>query len=193
MYILLVKDTTLANDLDYILRRRRLVLTISIGAILVMALIDLLVDRAEGIGWSHLIGEFLIGVFCLLSLLSLWWHTGFLSIKSHQKLSNQLDKTRADLLIWREKALLLLAGLGEAIQQQFESWHLTAAEQEVGLLLLKGLSIKEISTIRQTSEKTIRHQAAAVYKKAGVQGRSELAAFFLEDLLLPNSAAISSN
>jgi len=36
-----------------------------------------------------------------------------------------------------------------------------------------------------TSERTIRDQARAVYRKSGVAGRTELSAFFLEDLLLP--------
>jgi len=61
---------------------------------------------------------------------------------------------------------------------------LTPAEREVGLLLLKGLSHKEAAT-RATSETTIRQQALAIYRKSGLRNRSELSAFFLEDLLLP--------
>jgi DNA-binding NarL/FixJ family response regulator len=38
---------------------------------------------------------------------------------------------------------------------------------------------------RATSETTIRQQALAIYRKAGVRNRSDLSAFFLEDLLLP--------
>ena len=41
---------------------------------------------------------------------------------------------------------------------------------------------------RQTSERTVRQQALAVYRKAGLAGRAELAAFFLEDILLPREA-----
>ncbi len=52
-------------------------------------------------------------------------------------------------------------------------------------MLLKGLSHKEISEIRSTSETTIRQQALAVYRKSGLRSRAELSAFFLEDLLLP--------
>jgi DNA-binding CsgD family transcriptional regulator len=33
------------------------------------------------------------------------------------------------------------------------------------------------------SEKTVGHQASAVYKKANVQGRHELAALFFEELI----------
>ena len=37
--------------------------------------------------------------------------------------------------------------------------------------------------MRETRERTVREQARAVYRKAGLGGRSELSAFFLEDLL----------
>jgi hypothetical protein len=40
---------------------------------------------------------------------------------------------------------------------------------------------------RHTSEKTARVQSSAVYAKSGLSGRSELSAFFLEDLLPPGS------
>lgn len=36
---------------------------------------------------------------------------------------------------------------------------------------------------RGTSERTVREQARSAYQKAGLRGRSELAAFFLGDLL----------
>jgi DNA-binding CsgD family transcriptional regulator len=86
---------------------------------------------------------------------------------------------------WRSEARSLLDGLGTAIDQQFTRWNLTDAEREVALLLLKGLSLKEVAAIRATSERTIRAQAQALYAKAGVTGRAALSAFFLEDLLAP--------
>ncbi|MFN8058672.1 MAG: LuxR C-terminal-related transcriptional regulator [Vicinamibacterales bacterium] len=92
---------------------------------------------------------------------------------------------------WRAEARTLLNGLGEAIESQFERWHLTDAEREVALLLLKGLSLKEIAGIRATSERTIRAQAQALYTKAGVTGRAALSAFFLEDLLAPIAVGLT--
>ena len=76
-----------------------------------------------------------------------------------------------------------------AIDAQFDRWALSSAEREVALLLLKGLSHKEIAPLRGCSERTVRHQARAVYRKAGLAGRIELAAFFLEDLLVPSAPA----
>ena len=66
-----------------------------------------------------------------------------------------------------------------------DSWKLTHAEKEVALLLLKGLSLKEVAELRHVSEKTARAQSFSVYAKSGLGGRAELSAFFLEDLMLP--------
>ena len=87
---------------------------------------------------------------------------------------------------WRAEADEALRGLGAAIDRQCDRWELSAAEREVAMLLLKGLAMKEIAEARGTSERTARQQALAVYRKSGLGGRAELAAFFLEDLLLPS-------
>jgi len=47
------------------------------------------------------------------------------------------------------------------------------------------LSHREVAAVRKVSERTARQQAQEVYRKAGLAGRSELSAFFLEDLLVP--------
>lgn len=71
----------------------------------------------------------------------------------------------------------------EVIKWQFADWNLTPSEQEVALLILKGLSIKEISMARSTKEKTVRTQASSIYDKSNLGGRHELSAWFFEDLL----------
>ena len=100
-------------------------------------------------------------------------------------LAVELDSTRADLVEWRAKAAETLQGLGLLIDRQFDSWGLSPAERDVGLFLMKGFSLREIANLRQSSERTVRQQAQAVYSKADLAGRAELAAFFLEDLLPP--------
>jgi DNA-binding NarL/FixJ family response regulator len=87
--------------------------------------------------------------------------------------------------LWRVELRKYLDGLSKAIDQQLSKWNLSTAEKEVAFLLLKGMSLKEIAEIRNTAEKTARVQAIAIYSKAGLAGRSELSAFFLEDLLVP--------
>jgi DNA-binding CsgD family transcriptional regulator len=84
-----------------------------------------------------------------------------------------------------EDKRLILNGLGQIIETQMETWKLSPAEKEIALLLLKGLSHAEIANIRQTSERTVRQQSLKIYSKAGVKGRSDLAAFFIEDMLTP--------
>jgi len=105
--------------------------------------------------------------------------------RERRSLGRDLRLARAEAERWRSETRDLLAGLGAAVSEQFERWELTPAEQEIGLLLLKGLSHKEVADVRATSERTVRQQAFALYKKAGLGGRAELAAFFFEDLLLP--------
>jgi DNA-binding CsgD family transcriptional regulator len=100
-------------------------------------------------------------------------------------LMRDLEVARLQGQRWRSESRSLLNGLGEAIDAQFSRWNLTEAEREVALLLLKGLSVKEISAVRATSERTIRAQSASLYSKAGLTGRAALSAFFLEDLLAP--------
>ena len=100
-------------------------------------------------------------------------------------LIRELEVARVQGQRWRTEARTLLNGLGEAIDVQFSRWNLTEAEREVALLLLKGLSLKEIASIRVTTERTVRAQARSLYGKAGLTGRASLSAFVLEDLLAP--------
>ncbi|MEH6557600.1 MAG: hypothetical protein V7459_06895 [Oceanicoccus sp.] len=71
----------------------------------------------------------------------------------------------------------------EVIHEQFGEWKLTEGEQQVAMLLLKGLSFREIAAVRSTQEKTVRQQASTIYGKSGVDGRHAFAAWFLEDFL----------
>ena len=98
-------------------------------------------------------------------------------------LAHDLEVARAEGRAWRDNAQRHLAGLGEEIEKQFEKWQLTPAEREVGLLMLKGFSHRELAGLRGTTEATVRHQAQAIYQKSMLPGRSAFCAYFLEDLL----------
>lgn len=69
------------------------------------------------------------------------------------------------------------------IHQQFDEWQLSQSQQQIALLLLKGLSFNEIAAIRDTKEKTVRQQASEIYKKSDVAGRHAFSAWFFEDFL----------
>lgn len=106
----------------------------------------------------------------------------------HLQVLRDLEVARLEGRRWRSESRGLLEGLGKAIDAQFTRWSLTDAEREVALLLLKGLSTKEIAAVRAGSERTVREHARAIYAKAGLSGRAALSAFFLEDLLAPIDA-----
>ena len=90
---------------------------------------------------------------------------------------------RSDIHIERLKTARLSGELFEVMNKQFADWELSKSEREVALLLIKGMSMKEISGLRQVKEKTVRQQATQIYAKSGYSGRHELAAHFIEDLL----------
>lgn len=120
---------------------------------------------------------------------AVFWSRFLSTRRRERRLRGDLDLARAETERWKRDASELLQGLGAAIDAQFDRWQLSAAEREVALLLLKGLAHKEIADIRHTTEKTVRQQALSLYRKAGLSGRAELSAFFLEDLLLPHREA----
>ncbi|WP_103258141.1 helix-turn-helix transcriptional regulator [Tabrizicola aquatica] len=89
-----------------------------------------------------------------------------------------------ELLRAQEQALDVARGaLGEVIETQFQAWALTPAERDVGFLALKGLDVAEIAELRGAAQGTVRAQLTRIYAKAGVSGRAQFAAFFVEDLL----------
>jgi DNA-binding CsgD family transcriptional regulator len=105
------------------------------------------------------------------------------ALRRARALQHDLEGARAAADHWRGELDHVLQDLNAAIDSQFQRWDLTTAERGVALLILKGLSYKEVADTRGTSERTVRHQALAIYRKAGLAGRAEMAAFFLEDLL----------
>ena len=153
-------------------------------SLLVLMGSDMILDYREGTDVLHMAVEALILVTAAWGLWTGWRRLAVAMVES-RVLQRDLKEALADAQRWREESRVLLDGLGAAIDRQFRRWKLTPAEAEVGVLLLKGLSHKETAAVRSTSERTVREQARTLYRKAGLAGRSELAAFFLEDLLLP--------
>lgn len=153
--------------------------------VFVLITLDFLGDYRDGVPWPHLLAEAIILMFSLVGLV----YFGRLYYQFAQSKINLLARDLAlanqQAQQWREANRELISGLAAQIQKQFDIWQLTPAEAEVGMLMLKGLSHNEIAQVRNASERTIRDQARAVYRKAGMTGRTELSAFFLEDLLLP--------
>ncbi len=158
---------------------------ISYGVIAILIGWDLMSDYSEGVEKLHVILELAV-LLLATGMFSYVLRQVIRGRRRVRQLHSWLDSSRAESTQWRDRYQSTIRGLGEAIQEQFTAWQLSKAEAEIALLLLKGLSLKEIADVRETGERTVREQARAVYRKAGLSGRSELSAFFLEDLLLPD-------
>lgn len=157
----------------------------------VLAAIDIFSDLEEGTTLSHVVSESgvllvgLIGAILIARRMVLILRRARAVEREAVDLADRLAVTEAEARRWRSEARDLMNGLAAALDQQFDRWALSPAEKETALLLLKGLSHKEVASVRSVSDATARQQARAVYKKAGLSGRHDLAAFFLEDLMLP--------
>ncbi|MGB5486309.1 MAG: LuxR C-terminal-related transcriptional regulator [Lysobacterales bacterium] len=158
-------------------------------AMLVLAIIvignlgDVIYDYREGASITHLLMELFIAIvsFALITALTV-------GIWRQSRSNSRLKAELASVSEANEQALppaLATARheLALVLKEQFETWRLTQTEREVAMLLLKGLSFKEIASVRDTMEKTVRQQASAIYKKANVSGRHSFSAWFIEDLL----------
>lgn len=154
------------------------------GTFVVLVGVDLVSDYLEGGTGAHLIVEGL-----LLALSGAVFGGGIRQLsQARQKiesLKGDVEKLKKEKDRWKGETHQLLAGLSIKIENQFTYWKLTPAETDVGFLLLKGFSLKEIADMRNTKLKTVQQQSQAIYQKTGLASRSELAAFFLEDLLPP--------
>ncbi|AZV80835.1 helix-turn-helix transcriptional regulator (plasmid) [Parasedimentitalea marina] len=70
------------------------------------------------------------------------------------------------------------------VDRHFSELGLTSAETDIAWFGLKGMSLAEIATLRQTRIGTAKAQCTAIYKKAGVNGKSQLFSQLVEDVLL---------
>lgn len=143
---------------------------------------DIIHDLQQGISLTHVLHEV---VLFLIALTGLIWQVRIIFLKNRdlQALNVELLETKNSYKEWKNRSHSKAQEIRQMIDQQFAVWLLSQSEKDVALLLIKGLSMKEIAGIRNTQEKTVRQQATTIYKKAGLSGRQELAAFFLEDIL----------
>lgn len=135
----------------------------------VFFLYDIIIDLAKGSdSISHMAVE--ITVFTVV-VLALW-----LEIV-------RVIRLRREVLLEYERAQRLSGELFQHMERTFGRWDLTHAERDIAIMLIKGLSMAEVAEARSSKEKTVRQHATNIYAKANVSNRSELASYFIEDLI----------
>jgi len=162
--------------------KQKLIFSTILMLIFISVMVDVYQDALEGSEIIHLSTELVIGALVLIGLFFLWSKNIFLKNELHT-VQNQLHQSLEESKKWQAENAQLISGLSEAIDKQLSAWSLSPSEKDIALLLLKGLSLKEIADIRDVSERTVRQQSTSIYQKSNLSGRAELSAFFLEDLL----------
>ena len=165
--------------------RLDLFVSLLLAGIVVGGVADLILDDPQG--WTlHVILEVALILLSLGSASYLAW--------GWYQSQGRLEETRLALAnleeeqhAWEKDAQQWLTGLRHSIEEQLDQWGLSPTERATALMLLKGHSHKQIAALSSKSERTVRQHAVAVYRKSKLGGRAELAAFFLDGLVLPGT------
>ena len=164
------------------IRIKDFVLIAMLLVVIVINTVDFIKDINQGDELIH------IGLEILTVCLSIWGIVMLIRmIKSRKQelsvLNKKVEQVESDLELSHSKLKEIGREYNKYISKQFEIWGLTPSEKDVAFILLKGLSFKEISVVRETKEKTVRQQASTIYRKSNVSGRHEFSAWFFEDFL----------
>lgn len=149
----------------------------------VLTIFDLFYDYATSAHPNHLILDQLVVLATSIAL-------GFLIavlMRKMKEAQEQASSIRVNFNHVSELKNKLQQGIGEIIGAEFKGWQFSSSEQDVAMLLIKGLSLRQIAEIRNCKESTVRQHANNIYKKSNLKGRRELSAYFLEDFLDRNA------
>lgn len=94
-----------------------------------------------------------------------------------------LRRTMARNVVVEDQLRVASGAFLDVMEERFTAWELTPAERDVALFAIKGMSTQEIAGLREVSEGTIKAQTNAIYRKAGVSGRTQLLSLFIDDLM----------
>ncbi|MBI2520724.1 MAG: helix-turn-helix transcriptional regulator [Bdellovibrio sp.] len=167
-------------------------LAIAIGAFALLIVGDVQIKlQHEGfsfVSFRNVLTE--IGMVVAVSVGSvLGWS---LFVDNRHRFRDAMGQLEADFVRWKKRSAYFAKDFQQHLESTFTDWELTSSERDIALLIIKGLSLKEISDIRDCSDRTIRNHANTIYKKAGVKSRSELSAYFFEDLLTTDATKSNS-
>ncbi len=171
----------MTNVRSKIIAKERLILLFLFSFIVISIGVDLYTDLQDDLPLKHLIHE--IGLLSLSLVAAIYQMLLiFERDKEINLFSKRIESLEAEKLAFKEQFSKLKDDFSLVMDQQFTTWSLSPVEKDIALLLIKGMGMKEIAMTRKTSEGTVRQQAAMIYKKSGLIGRKELAAFFLDEL-----------
>ena len=155
---------------------------VTLSIVIIINTTDFIKDIHQGDEWLHIILEIITVCLSIWGIIMTFRmiHSRSEEIKA---LHEKVEATENNLELLHSKLKEIGKEYSKYLHKQFEAWKLTPSEQEVALILLKGLSFKEIADVRKTKEKTVRQQASNIYHKAKVSSRHEFAAWFFEDML----------
>lgn len=149
-----------------------------ITSLILFASVDIYWDFVNDSSWQHILVEagflFFLVFFALVGLIIYFKIT-----------KTTLGQVINDMQDMQDTQRRLTEGIARHIHSQFTDWKLTETESDIAYLIIKGYSTNEIATLRSSAESTIKEHASNIYRKAGVNGRTQLTSFFLEDLLPP--------
>ena len=134
-------------------RRRVLVICGALTFGPLLAALDLLLGRSGLDGLAFALEVFEWTVILGAAAAAAWLAVTLRSVRADQSAMRD-DLARAVDLgpEWRAQHGAALEDLSGAISRQFDVWGLTPAEAEIAGLMLKGVALRDIARLRQTSE-----------------------------------------
>ncbi len=157
-------------------------LTISFLVLLsLLTLLDIREDISEGVPFRHWFHEILL-VIGAIGFILFKFYRAIKRIEVVDKMTKELNRSQDEVDYYRNKIGGIKSDFFGVIQEQFKLWNFSPSEADIALLIIKGLSMKEIAELRGSNESTVKQQANAIYKKSNLSGRKNLTAYFLDDL-----------
>lgn len=155
-------------------------------AVAILNILDVYGDMKLNVPLHHILEETIVIIASGACGIYLLWAIRTRS-KALLNTKSELQQANAQVSRLSSKMAEARHQFANSIREQFCEWNLSTREQELGFLLIKGLSFKEIAVVMDSKEKTLRQQASSIYSKSGLDGRHALAAWFLEDFLTPQT------
>lgn len=163
------------------IKRDYLFTILFVSGLVSLTIYDIIKDISEGIPFDHWLHELVIaGVSIIFILYKIY--IAFIRDHKIQKMEDQISQQNLEISYYKEKVKSFKHEFNEIINNQFKIWGFTKSETDIALLIIKGLSMKEIAELRGSSEATVRQQSISIYKKSKTENRIQLSAYFLEDL-----------